>query len=244
MSRLRTPKRHSNDPVSTPPNIGHWIRTQLGSPKSLLLLFCLGLAIASVHHWLPFFLNPDQLTTTLENLGPWAGLIFMGLHIFATVMGVPGVILTMVGGICFGLVWGSLWSLLGATLGAIAAFGLARYWMHDWFNRNCGHHALLKSLNRMVRDRPFSFMLTIRFAPISPFNLLNFLLGLTKIPLKPYALGTFFGIIPGVIIYTWFGQAGYIALRGQGWLPLICSGLVLAGLSAVPLFIRGRRVQF
>ena len=220
------------------------VRSRLGSPKNLMVLFLLGITIAFAKDWFPFLLDFERLSTTLETLGPGAGFMFMGLHIFATVVGVPGVILTMVGGICFGLVWGSLWSLFGATLGAIAAFGLARYWMHGWFNRNCGHYALLQSLNRMVRDRPLWFVLTVRFAPISPFNLLNFLFGLTKISLQPYTLGTFFGIIPGVIIYTWFGHAGYMALQGQGWIPLVLAGSALATLSAIPLLLRRQSEQF
>lgn len=234
MSRLKTPQ----NPNRSQPPLQKRRRSRLGSPKTLFCLVALGVTLALAKDWLPFLLDFERLSMTLTDLGPWSGLIFMGLHIFATVVGVPGVILTMVGGIYFGLFWGSLWSLFGATLGAIAAFGLARYWMHDWFNLRCGHHALLKSLNQMVSDRPLWLVLTIRFAPISPFNLLNFLLGLTKISLKSYTLGTFFGIIPGVIIYTWFGHAGQIALNGQGWMPLALAGSALAALSAIPLLLR------
>ena len=216
-----------------------WIR----SPKVMVLLFGAGLLIGTAQKWLPLLLDYDRLRMVLEYLGPWAALIFIGLHIFATALGVPGVILTMAGGIFFGLVWGSLWSLIGATLGAIAAFGLARYWMHDWFNRHCNQHPLLKSLNHLVSDRPFWFVLTVRFAPISPFNLLNFLLALTHIPIRPYAIGTFVGIMPGVIIYTWFGEAGYMALQGAGWQPLLLSGSALTILSAMPLILRRQPSQ-
>ena len=218
-----------------------WLRRiPLRSPKLWVMLFLIGLLIPFSSEIWSVVWDSEQLTMTLQGLGMWASLIFIGLHILATAMGIPGVILTMAGGICFGLFWGSLWSLVGATLGAIAAFGLARYWMHGWFQRNCSKHPLLKSLNRMVTERPFWFMLTLRFAPISPFNVLNFLLGLTQISLKPYAVGTFLGIIPGVIIYTWFGQAGYMALHGKGWLSLILAGSALAALSAIPLFLRNR----
>lgn len=213
---------------------------KLWSPKVLILLFALGCLSPFAPSLLPLLWDYDRLTLALESLGPWATIIFVGLHIFATALGVPGVILTMAGGICFGLLWGSFCSLIGATLGAIAAFSLSRYWMHGWFNRKCSQHPLLQSLNRMVRDRPFWFMLTVRFAPISPFNLLNFLLGLTHIPIQPYALGTFLGIIPGVIIYTWFGEAGYMALHGKSWLPLLLAGSALTALSAIPLLLRDR----
>ena len=205
----------------------------------LLLWFLVGfLALPGMRYLLPFLWSHERLTEALQQLGPWATIIFIGLHIAATALGVPGVILTMVGGICFGVIWGSLWSLIGATLGAVAAFGMARYLMHDWCDRHFGRHRLLTSLNQMVDDRPFWLVLTVRFAPISPFNVINFLFGLTEMPALPYIWGTLIGIIPGVVIYTWFGMAGYEALHGEGLASLLLAGAMLGGLSALPLLIR------
>ncbi|MEM9136978.1 MAG: TVP38/TMEM64 family protein [Cyanobacteria bacterium P01_F01_bin.42] len=240
--KLKSPIPHQ-DPEPTVLKRRHPFRQRLARKlplKTLLLLVAIGAALPFAAPWLSVLWDYDRLRLVLRQLGPWATLIFMGLHIIATVLGIPGVILTMAGGICFGLVWGSIWSLIGATLGAIAAFSLSRYWMHSWFNRKWSHHNLFQSLNRMVSDRPFWFMLTIRFAPISPFNLVNFLLGLTHISIRPYALGTFFGILPGVIIYTWFGRAGYMALHGEDWQPFMLAASVLTLLSAIPLVCRRR----
>lgn len=213
-------------------------------PAGLLLWFLLGfMVLPELRYALPLFLDSAKLATLLNDLGPWASILFVGLHIIATMLGVPGVILTMVGGICFGVLWGTLWSLIGATLGAIAAFGMARYFMHGWCDRHFGRHPLLKFLNRMVADRPFWVVMTVRFAPISPFNLMNFLFGLTRMSALPYAMGTLIGIVPGVFVYTWFGRAGYQSLHGQGLTSLILAGVTLGVLSAIPLVLRRQPIK-
>jgi uncharacterized membrane protein YdjX (TVP38/TMEM64 family) len=81
-------------------------------------------------------------------------------------------------------------------------------------------------------------VLTLRFTPISPFNLVNFLFGLTPIELKPYVTGTFFGIIPGTLAYTWLGASGARALRGDGVIQLVLALSLLAILSAMPIWAK------
>ena len=59
----------------------------------------------------------------------------------------------------------------------------------------------------------------IRLSPAFPFNLLNYALGLTKVSLKDYVLGTT-GIIPGTIMYVYLGSlAGNLATLGAGETP-------------------------
>ena len=41
--------------------------------------------------------------------------------------------------------------------------------------------------------------------PLFPFNLLNYALGLTQIPLAHYVLASFVCMAPGALAYTWLG---------------------------------------
>lgn len=171
-----------------------------------------------------------------------AGVVAIGLfllaHVVATAIGLPGTILVIAGGAAFGLVWGTFWSTIGATLGAIIAFYLARFLMRDWIERRFGHHKALQRLNQTVQCHNLSCVLAVRFAPISPFNVVNFWFGLTPIKLKPYALGTFVGIIPGTAAYTWLGASGIKIMHGEGWLQLGGALCVLTLLSLLPIWIR------
>lgn len=211
------------------------------SPAFLALAALLGtLALPKLIEIIPLLFNQMRLLEELQQRGMWAVAIFILLHIGATIIGIPGVVLTLVGGVAFGLVWGSLWSLIGATLGAIGAFWAARSLLHDWAQRRIRNRKLLTTFNNAIQNRPLAFVLMVRFAPISPFNLVNFLFGLTKIHWLPYSVGTLFGIIPGVVVYTWVGVTGNQALHGQNLGAFILACCALALLSAFPLFLQKR----
>ncbi|NEQ83700.1 MAG: TVP38/TMEM64 family protein, partial [Moorea sp. SIO2I5] len=45
----------------------------------------------------------------LEELGHWAICLFILVYALATVLGIPGTVLTIAGGTVFGLVWGTFW---------------------------------------------------------------------------------------------------------------------------------------
>ncbi len=94
----------------------------------------------------------------------------------------------------------------------------------------------MTKFNQAVKDQPISFVLAVRFAPISPFNVVNFLFGLTPIHWFYYTVATFFGIIPGTLAYTWLGTSGVEALEGGDRLPFFLALGLLTLLSLIPLF--------
>ncbi len=98
---------------------------------------------------------------------------------------------------------------------------------------------VLNSLDGNWGDiKPVSFVLAVRFAPISPFNVVNFLFGLTGIDWLPYTYATFIGIIPGTLAYTWLGSSSIQALAGGDRTPLVVAVSLLTLLSVIPLWIR------
>ncbi len=164
--------------------------------------------------------------------------LFIIAHIIANSVGVPGTVLVVVGGAVYGLWWGTVWSVIGATLGAIGAFWLARYWLHARFQKRFAHRPLFKKMNDMLCSEGLSCVLLVRFSPVSPFNVVNFVFGLTPVPVGTYALGTLIGIIPGTMVYTWLGVTGAEAVSSGNLLPLFCCLAVLMMLSGLPLLIR------
>lgn len=208
-----------------------------------ILVGLVGVVLLYCYTPLTILLDQDTLVSELNMAGAWGVCLFVVAHVVANVVGLPGSILVIAGGAVFGVVVGTLSSVIGATLGAIAAFYLARYFLHDWVEYRLGHHRALQRLKQMVSCHAFNCVLMLRFAPITPFNLINFLFGLTPIGIKPYAFGTCLGIIPGTLVYTWLGAAGAQALHGEGVVSLALALTALAGLSVLPIVVKKMRFQ-
>ncbi|MDX2228722.1 MAG: TVP38/TMEM64 family protein [Leptolyngbyaceae cyanobacterium bins.349] len=178
------------------------------------------------------------LTAVFRQLGGFAPFCFVLLFTVALSLGFPGNVLAVVGGAVFGIIWGTVWSLIGSTLGAMGAFALARYLLQRRFAHYFGHHPLLQRLNRAIARYPFTIVLATRFTPLSPFSLVNFLFGLTSIDLKTYAVGTFLGLLPLTLAYSWLGVSGYAAFQGGDRLSVYLALGFLAFLSALPMLMR------
>jgi uncharacterized membrane protein YdjX (TVP38/TMEM64 family)/rhodanese-related sulfurtransferase len=169
----------------------------------------------------------------INQAGIWAPVIFILIYIAATVLFLPGTVLTFAGGIIFGPVLGVIYNLSGATIGAAIAFLIARYLASDWISQRTG--GKLKQLIDGVEAEGWRFVAFVRLVPLFPFNLLNYALGLTKIRFIEYFIATFIFMLPGAVAYTYIGYAGREAFSGdKGFINNI---LIALALLAVVLFL-------
>jgi hypothetical protein len=83
----------------------------------------------------------------------------------------------------------------------------------------------------------------LRLVPVIPHSLANYALGLTRLRIGPYALGSLLGQLPMTVAYADFGAAGSSALAGKaGWLAPTLIGLAALALSlALPRLTRQPR---
>ncbi len=190
------------------------------------------LAVAYREH-----LDAAALTAWVASAGAAGPLVFMAIYALATILFLPGSLLTLAGGALFGPAWGTLYNLTAATLGAALAFLIARYLAADWVQTRSG--GIGKRLVQGVEAEGWRFVAFTRLMPLFPFNLLNFALGLTRIPFLHYLVATYVCMLPGALAYTWLGYAGReAAAGGEG---LIQKGLIalalLAGMAFLPRLI-------
>lgn len=205
------------------------------SRRSLLrplgaLLLVIGVSIALVYRdWL----DAATLIAWVHEAGPAGPLILIGFYATATVLFLPGSVITLAAGALFGPIWGALYCLTGATLGAALAFLIARYLAGDWVQARA--KGLLERLVRGVEAEGWRFVAFIRLVPLFPFNLANYALGLTRIPFLSYLLATLVFMVPGGLAYGWLGFAGRQAITGgEG---LIRNGLIALALIATTVFL-------
>lgn len=184
------------------------------------------------------WLKPENLQLLKQEAGIWAPLGYIVIYFLATLFAVPGTILTLTAGALFGAVWGTLWTVMGATLGATGAFLVGRFIAGEWARKQFEKGDRLRQLSEGIEQDGFWFALSIRLAPVFPFNAVNYLLGLTPIPLPAYVLATAIGIVPGTFAYTWLGQGGLAAATGRPPWQLVGGLAILAILSTLPIIFK------
>lgn len=141
----------------------------------------------------------------VERLGVLGPIAFIIIYNIATVLFIPGSLLTLKGGCLFGVFWGSVYVLIAATFGAIVAFLIGRYLSRDWVSRKIQGNAKFKAIDEAVAREGWKIVLLTRLSPIFPFNLLNYAFGVTQVSLKDYTLGSI-GMIPGTVMYVYMGS--------------------------------------
>jgi uncharacterized membrane protein YdjX (TVP38/TMEM64 family) len=158
---------------------------------------------------LKLFHVQDLLKAALDwigKLGPWGPVIFVGLYIVATVLFVPGSVLTLGAGAVFGVVFGSVCVSISATLGATASFLVGRYLARDGIARKIDKYEKFAAINRAVADEGWKIVLLTRLSPVFPFTLLNYAFGLTQVRLSHYVLASWIGMMPGTVMYVYLGS--------------------------------------
>ncbi len=155
-----------------------------------------------------YFNVRELLQTSLiwvESLGVLAPIVFIAIYNLATVLLIPGSLLTLKGGCLFGVVWGSIYVLIAATFGAVCAFLIGRYLSRDWVCRKMESNPQFKAINEAVKKEGWKIVLLTRLSPIFPFNLLNYAFGVTQVSLKDYVLGSM-GMVPATVMYVYIGS--------------------------------------
>lgn len=159
------------------------------------------------------------LVTTLDwidSLGAIAPLIFLLLYVVITVAFIPASVVTLGAGVVFGVIKGSLLVFVSAMLGATAAFLVGRYLARDWVAKKIAASERFQAIDDAIGREGRKIIFLIRLSPAFPFNLLNYVLGLTQVSLRDYVLGTV-GILPGTVMYVYLGSLfGNLATIGAG----------------------------
>ena len=218
-----------------------WKRIRSNKKRSLVVITFVALIYLCFFTPLRTVFEPKLFKSFITQYEGYVELIFIAIYTVVTVIGIPGTVLTIVGGSLFGLWSGTFISIISATLGALFAFWAARYLLQNYAQRKFKTNKKLAQYQAAVLDQPFYFVLTTRLIPISPYNLVNYLFGLTSINWLDYIFATFIGVIPGSFVYSWIGFSGEEAMSGGDRLSFFLALSFLALLSILPLIYRRKR---
>jgi uncharacterized membrane protein YdjX (TVP38/TMEM64 family) len=132
----------------------------------------------------------------------WGGpVLYAVVYAGLSLTPVPVSVLSIAGGVLFGLGLGLPVVLAGAITGAVAGFGLAprlgRGSMVRLQERAGPGAVRLSALDGLLRRRGMITMIGVRLAPVLPFAMLNMGCGLTAVRLRDYTIGSAVGMTPG-----------------------------------------------
>lgn len=149
----------------------------------------------------------------------WLGLAGFAIGLAALQMAlVPLSIFAIAAGAIFGFEKAFLAITVGTNLGASVNFLISRYVARGTVSRFLANHEKFRLIDAAIGREGGKIVALLRLCPL-PFGLSNYCYGLTSVRYVPYALATFFAIIPGNLIFPWLGASaheGLSVLAGAG----------------------------
>ena len=173
--------------------------------------------------------------------GPWGVVLFGLVYVLVVIVLAPAEVMSIAAGFIFGA-WGLALVVVCATIGASLAFLIARYFLRERVQALARRRPLFAAVDKAVESEGWKIVILLRLNPLVPFGLQNYAFGATNIGFWPYAIATFFGIMPGAGLYVYLGSLGRAA-AGTGGIPklvILAAGLVA---TAVLFFVVGRKAK-
>ncbi|NBB68711.1 MAG: TVP38/TMEM64 family protein [Alphaproteobacteria bacterium] len=193
------------------------------SLRRLLPLLLLAAATALVFATgLDRYLSMEMLSENYQELRAWAAahpvvapLAFGVAYAAGVAVSIPGAaIMTLAGGLMFGLVLGTLVVVVSATLGATLVFLIAKTALGEPLRRRASGR--IKRMEQGFQEDALSYLLVLRLVPIFPFWLVNIVPAFFGMRLTSYVVATFVGILPGTAVIASIGNGvGEILAAGE-----------------------------
>mmetsp|Transcript_32245 Transcript_32245/g.51706 ORF Transcript_32245/g.51706 Transcript_32245/m.51706 type:complete len:336 (-) Transcript_32245:144-1151(-) len=139
---------------------------------------------------------------------------FVGVYILCNLFMIPGLLLTVGAGYLYfnllntwyGIIIAIFIVCVSRFIGWTCAFLAARYIfrssVHSWMNQS----VRFLYINQVVKLKGFQVVLLLRLSPITPYGLLNYIMGITSVELKHYVMGHL-GMIPDATVFCLVGAS-------------------------------------
>lgn len=212
--------------------------------KKWLAYSLVAVAIASVLLWLYAFGGAQYFTLDgmvalikqIEGYGILVPIVYVFMYWISCIFFLPGLPITLIGGLIFGPVKGTLLISFASTTGATLSFLVARTIGRGYIEKKFSNSATFKKIDQGVKDNGWRMLMITRLIPLFPFNVQNYIYGLTDIKLSTYMLVSWLCMLPGTIAYAVL--AGSIVSGdgnfGKMFLYLGLGAVLIVGLSFIP----------
>ena len=176
-------------------------------------LAIVGLAARSFFSQYPV-LTSENLDLFIRGFGPWALLVFTLAFLIASPIPFMAPILSATGGLLFGPMRGALVAILVAAVTSLVPFMISRRLGRDWVESKLKGTRLDDIYRRLDSGNGFTFVLLLRLVPVMPWEVQNYVAGVTRVTIPTYLAATILGSAPLTICLAILGAA---ARRPGSW---------------------------
>ena len=179
----------------------------------LALIAALAVAVLVAARLLPLAEWAKALVERVHGAGALGVVAFGAVYLLAPVLLLPASVLTLGAGFLYGRLFGTLLASPISVAAASIAFLLGRTLARKAVERKIAGDARFNAIDRAVAENGFRIVFLLRLSPAIPFNLLNYALGVTRVPFLTYAVASFLGMLPGTFLYVSIGAAATSAAQ-------------------------------
>jgi uncharacterized membrane protein YdjX (TVP38/TMEM64 family) len=166
--------------------------------------------------------------------------VILGLiYVSATLLFFPAWIITVAAGAVYGLLVGTATVSVASTTAAALAFLIARYLARERVYERIKESPKLAAVDEAIGREGWKIVALLRLSPAVPFNLQNYLYGVTAVRFWPCVLASWIAMLPGTFLYVYLGSVGAAATgdRDPGYWEWALHGVGLLATIGVTVYI-------
>lgn len=206
----------------------------------LLAIVVVIAALAAAWRYTPLseYITADRITGWARAIRSWswAPLVVMFLYTPAAFVMFPRPVLTLLTVIAFGPWLGFAYGMAGIIGSALATYYVGRLLPEKTVQRLAGDK--LDDVVKALRRHGLMAMLAVRIIPVAPFAVEGIIAGTVPIKVWEYTLGTFLGMLPGVLATSVFGAQLAAALEDPSTINWWIVGAVVLAMLALIWYVK------
>ena len=196
-------------------------------------------ALAAAWRWTPLseYLTAERIGgwARMARENPWAPLWTLIAYVVTSYVMFPRPVLTLFTVIAFGPWLGFTYSMVGIIVAALSHYYAGRLMPPDTVKKLAG--SKMDGVMERLKDHGFLAIFAIRVVPVAPFPVEGFVAGAARLNVWHYTLGTFLGMLPGVLATTVFGRELERALKDPSTINYWILGAVVLVFVLITVFV-------
>ncbi|MBN3554294.1 TVP38/TMEM64 family protein [Fictibacillus nanhaiensis] len=193
--------------------------------------------IFALNHFI-FKITPISLRDWVLSFGMVAPIIYIIVNVIRPFTLFPISVLSLAGGLAFGVVWGTVYTVFSATIGAILSFYIAKHLGTRWIKQKTDSPSRIEKWQNQLKEKGFVYIFLLRIIPVLNFDVVSYVAGISKLKLRSYILATMLGVLPGTLAYNLLGDS---FIKGNGTIIAVAIGLALFA-ACIPILMKNKQM--